>query len=186
MSKIDVENFLAYPPEFHALETVMRVQAVKRWHMLEVSRTQTLAEHSCNVALLAALIARTAPHSFFDAWTKVAYAALVHDVPESFTGDTPSHTKQYISGLSDLEDKVTPPAMKTVVSPDTKILIKMCDFADGIRFIRLHGVDLTARHAQVQIEAKLAEKFKEASGWKVEVYNFVYRHIMFYAYEKVE
>jgi hypothetical protein len=184
MSKIDVKDFLAYPPEFHALETVMRVQAVKRWHMLEVTRVQTLAEHSCNVALLAGLIARTAPHSFFDAWTKVAYAALVHDVPESFTGDAPSHTKRYINGLSELEDEITPSAMKTMVSPNTEILIKMCDLADGIRFIRLHGVDLTARHAQAQIEAKLNKKFKEASGWKTEVFKFVTSHIMFYAYEK--
>lgn len=186
MLKIDTSTFLAYPPEFHALEAIMRMQAVKRWHMIETTRVQTLAEHSCNVALLAGYIARTAPHSFFDAFTKVTFAALVHDIPESFTGDIPSHTKRFIKGIDDLEDAVTPPAMGVSCSLETVRMIKMCDLADGIRFIRLHGVDQTAFHAQQGLERQLSKKFEEANHWPVEVFDFVMKKLMIYTHEKVE
>ena len=181
-----LSEFLAYGEERHTLETVMRLHAVKRWHMIDTTRQQTLAEHSANVALLAMTIAGTAPINYFDTKVVVAAAALVHDIPEAFTGDIPTHTKRHLEGLDGLEEDVTPKELRIVISPATATLIKLCDLADGIRFIRLHGVDLTARHAQEGLEEQYVKKINFAIKefeWPEEVHSHVHKNLMFYAYE---
>lgn len=180
-------KFLAYGPERHAVETVMRLHAVKRWHMIDTTRQQTLAEHSANVALLAMMITRTAPINIhLDNHILMAAAALVHDVEEAFTGDIPSHTKRMISGLEVLENEIVHPAMIIQVNVDSSALIKLCDLADGIRFVRLHGVDLTAEHAKEGLEDQLLQRFHVAEHdleWPKHLLHHVKNHIMFYAYE---
>jgi hypothetical protein len=181
-----LSEFLAYGQERHALETVMRLHAVKRWHMIDTTRQQTLAEHSANVALLAMTIAKTAPVNTFDTHTVVGAAALVHDIPEAFTGDVPTHTKRHIDSLDDLEEIVTPKELSIPASPATIALIKLCDLADGIRFIRLHGVDLTARHAQEGLEEQYIKKINWAIKefeWSDNIHFHIHDNLMFYAYE---
>jgi hypothetical protein len=179
-------DFLAYNKDNQAVETVMRMHAVKRWHMIDTTRVQTLAEHSANVALLAMMIAKTAPIEWFDTFAVVAAAALVHDVPETFTGDIPSHTKRHLDDklLGDLENAVTHPVFNVEINHHTKRLIKLCDIADGIRFIRLHGVDLTAAHARAGLEKQLKEHLL-ASSWPPPLFSHVHRLITTYAYETV-
>lgn len=165
----------------------MRIQAVKRWHMIDTTRTQNLAEHSANVAMLAMLIALTAPIEFFDTYTYVGAVALVHDLPEAFTGDIPSHTKKLLGGVDALEKLVTPHSFILEARTSTVMLIKMCDIADGIRFIRLHGVDMTAAHAQEGLEEQILRIFDSATleyHWPVHVTKHVKDYIMFYAYER--
>lgn len=177
-------DYLAYEPEYHAVEAVMRLHSVKRWHMIDTTRVQTLAEHSANVATLALLIARTSPMHIFDDPMLVAAAALVHDLPEAFTGDIPTHTKRHIDGVGKLESLVTPPVLNIQVGDASRALIKLCDLADGIRFIRLHGVDLTARHARDGLEKQLKEKLHDLGDcWSEAVTLHVRKYIMFYAYE---
>lgn len=182
---LNIKPHLAYGPERHAVETVMRMQAVKRWHMIDTTRTQTLAEHSANVAMLAMLVAMNCPMFQFGPPAYIAMAALVHDMPEAFTGDIPTHTKKYLVGLNDLEDAVTHPNFSMKLTENVTALIKICDLVDGIRFIRLHGVDMTARHAREGIEAQLEKKFLEVKemGWADGVIQTVRRYVMFYAYE---
>jgi hypothetical protein len=173
-----LSEFLAYPQKFHALETVMRIQAVKRWHMIDTTRIQNLAEHTANVALLAMTIAKTAPINWFDAAAAVAAAALVHDIPESFTGDIPTHTKRHLS--------VTNPVFDFSVNDNSKCLIKLCDLADGIRFIRLHGVDMTAEHARSGLEEQYVIKLNYAVidlNWPESLHFHVHENLMMYAYE---
>jgi hypothetical protein len=180
-------KFLAYGPDRHAVETVMRLHSVKRWHMIDTTRQQTLAEHSANVALLALVVSRTAPINYFDTFAAVAAYALVHDVAESFTGDIPTHTKREISGVADLEEMVTHVAFDIRVNANTRRLVKLCDLADGIRFIRLHGVDLTAEHAKEGLEEQLLEKFTDAERdleWPEHLVAHVKNHLFFYAYER--
>lgn len=175
---------LAYGPDRHAVETVMRLHAVKRWHMIDTTRMQTLAEHSANVALLSMMIATTAPTHFFGDPTSVAAYSLVHDVAEAFTGDIPTHTKQRLQGIDELETQIIHPAFKVWCSDRGKILVKICDLADGIRFIRLHGVDATAIHARRGLEQQLEKKFDDITHtWDLDVVKFVRDIITFYAYE---
>lgn len=181
-----LSNFLAYPQKYHALEAIMRMQAVKRWHMIDTVRQQTLAEHSANVGLLAYYITLTSPHGSFESAADAMVYGMMHDIPESFTGDIPGHTKKFLTGLDSVEDTVTPSALKIAVPTNTKILVKLCDLADGIRFIRLHGIDVTSGHAQGQIEDQLANMFiytNEVLKWTEDTREHVRDKIMFYAYE---
>jgi 5'-deoxynucleotidase YfbR-like HD superfamily hydrolase len=177
------DEFYAYGKDRAGLEAVMRFHAVKRWHMIDTTRTQTLAEHSANVALLAYYLAATSPQMYFGPSQNVAALALIHDIPEVFTGDIPSHTKRHLAGLHALE-KAVAPRLFTLQAPEPiELLIKLCDLADGIRFIRLHGVDVTAKHAREGLEAQLEVKKEQAKSWTANVYKYVVPQIMFYAYE---
>ena len=182
----NVDYHFAYPREMHAVEAIMRMHSVKRWHMIDTTRQQTLAEHSANVAMLAMMIAATSPIFTFGDPAAIAAAALVHDVEECFTGDIPTLTKRSLTGLEGLEDKVTPAVFKLKMTGSSAALIKICDLADGIRFIRLHGVDATARHAREGLELQLRRRLDDADeklGWSESVLRHVRKQIMFYAYE---
>ena len=181
MSKI--HDHYAYPhdPE---IEAVMRFGSVKRWHMLDTTKTQSLAEHSGNVALLAHLIAHSAPGMFFGSSREATMYALMHDIGEVFTGDIPTPTKRHLMGLKAVEDKVIPYTFKWDTSDDIKMMVKLCDLADGIRFIRLHGVGATGRHAT----EGLIEQFDilvagAITKWPPEVLSHVVEKAWFYAYE---
>lgn len=181
-----LNKFLAYEPKRHALESVMRLQAVKRWHMIDTTRAQTLAEHSANVAMLVLLISKTAPINFFSGHAVIA--ALVHDLPEAFTGDIPSHTKKYLDGIHELEHATMNKVFDIDMNDHDRLLIKLCDLADGIRFIRLHGVDMTADHARDGLEAQMQVKFDKdivALEWPEHLVSHVKDHLVFYAYECV-
>lgn len=177
------QNHYAYGSELAAIETVMRFAAVKRWHMIDTTRQQTLAEHSANVAALAYLIAESLT-PFFGEPLKVSGTALLHDMTEVFTGDIPSHTKSRLTGVKELEDSVLPRPWKSEMDASTKMLIKLCDLADGIRFIRLHGVDVTAKHAQKGLEAQLVKWMNDAEQiWPEDICRMVNKFVHFYAYE---
>lgn len=171
-------------PEQPDIEAAMRFGSVKRWHMLDTVRIQTLAEHSGNVALLAMIIAYHAPGMYFGACGVVAATALVHDLPEVFTGDIPTPTKRHITGLDKMEDSLLTTLPRMGVSEDVKILIKICDLADGIRFIRLHGSGAIGQHAT----EGLIEQFdnwvaKGIQAWPPEVLSHVVEKAWFYAHE---
>lgn len=186
MSNNDKATHLAYGPDRHAVETVMRMHSVKRWHMIDTTRQQTLAEHSANVALLVMVIITNCPIFHFGDTAHTVMAALVHDAPEAFTGDVPTHTKKRIDGLYELEYWLTHPNFRVDTDKNGEALIKICDLADGIRFIRLHGVDMTARHAREGLEAQYQKKFDEARellGWPDNVIHVVRNIATFYAYE---
>lgn len=181
----NLNDFLAYGDDRHALETVMRLHAVKRWHMIDTTRQQTLAEHSANVAMLALMIARTFPQIFQNS-CRIAAFALTHDIPEAFTGDIPTHTKRHLSGLDELEARITPPVFQTEIDKNGMALVKLCDLADGIRFIRLHGVDLTARHARDGLAGQFHSKLADARielGWDFDSWTAIMKTLSFYAYE---
>jgi hypothetical protein len=183
MSQINNE-FYAYPPEYSMVEAVMRFQAVKRWHMIDTTRQQTLAEHSANVAALVYLLCTSCPEAYF-ATADATIAALFHDMPEVFTGDIPSLSKTHIDGLDELEHEVTPAIAKIVANSSSRLLIKLCDLADGIRFIRLHGVDITGTHAKTGLEEKFKSKLLDAREmWPEIVADHVQHYLTFYIYEK--
>lgn len=182
-------SFLAYGEEHHAVEAIMRMHSVKRWHMIDTTRQQTLAEHSSNVAVLVSLLVIQVAKKFayrlsgMDAGDMIL-AALTHDVVESFTGDIPTHTKKFLTGLGSMESRVLPDEFNILITDDVKLLIKLCDLADGIRFIRLHGVDMTATHARHGLEKQFGLKGTEAFDvWPSEVVHHILKTLSFYAYE---
>jgi 5'-deoxynucleotidase YfbR-like HD superfamily hydrolase len=182
-----IDGHYAYGRGNVLVEAVMRISAVKRWHMIDTTRTQTLAEHAANVGLLAYIIAGTSPRAFFGAPEEALECGILHDMPEVFLGDIPTHTKRWLSGgeLELAEQSITPRFLRSTPSPDLKQLIKICDLVDGIRFVRLHGVDMTAEHAMVGLEEQLHRAYATSrEKWPPEVWQNAYRKTHFYAYEQ--
>ena len=181
-----LNNFLVYGPENHAMESVLRMQSVTRWHMLETSGNQSLSAHSANVALLAMLIASTAPAFYFDPSSDVATAALTHDIAEVFTGDIPSHMKTHLSGLEEVEKAVTHPIFVVPVSPNTQALIKLCDMADAIRFIWKNATDATGEAVYESIYEQMIDKLAEYSQslkWPQHLSDHVLENLEKYCHE---
>ena len=190
MGQCDMSNkadHFAYDPAYNELEAVMRMHAVKRWHMIDTTRTQTLAEHSANVAMLAFVIVNSPPGAYFGSASQAAIYGLMHDIPEAFTGDIPTHTKRWFAPgvIDNIEAAVTPPSMVTTEIPgNVKELIKLCDLADGIRFIWSHGVDVTADHARKGLEKQYWERVTGMYlAWPESITWHVLKHTYFYAYE---
>lgn len=74
---------------------LFKIQHIKRWHMVEVSRQQTVAEHSFNVAVISG---KLSSHLNIPDSTRAAIltAALLHDAHEIAFGDFPTPSKQAI------------------------------------------------------------------------------------------
>ena len=175
----------AYPghPE---MEAIMRLSAVKRWHMIETRRTQTLAEHTANVALLGWYIAYRSPDAFFNP-AALAIAGLTHDLDEAFTGDLPTPTKSALGkqSLAEFAYSTLPKVFQQDLLPRTALLLKLCDLADGIRFVRSNGVDATSHHARIGLEKQLTTRLAEAKdSWPPEVTLHVLNNLLMYAYEE--
>lgn len=185
------EAFYAYRGECPVeLEVIMRLQSVKRWHMIDTTRQQTLAEHSANVSLLVWYIATTCPGLYFGPSQIVATQALMHDLDEVFIGDIPTHTKRasakLFGAVKDLGREVLSMSMQPDVSERTRLMIKAADLADGIRFIRLHGVGVTARHAREGLDKQftvLMDSMAE-SGIPADVIGHIRHLCKVYAYEQ--
>lgn len=186
-----MSNNQAHPEKYHAIEAVIRMSQVKRWHMVDTTRQQTLAEHTCNVAMLAMAIASTAPGMYFGSGAHVAAISLVHDVGEVFTGDVPTPTKRanpdVQNFLDELEFAHTPREFQYVATPSINWLVKMCDLADGIRFIRRYGHnDVIAKHAQVGLEAQIECLYKSPDpNIPEEVRKHVQHQLRHYIYEMI-
>ncbi|MBQ4055090.1 MAG: 5'-deoxynucleotidase [Clostridia bacterium] len=76
---------------------VFRQKYIRRWGLMRNLTTETLAEHSFEVAVTAhalALIGNSLFGRSYDA-DRTATLALFHDAPEVFTGDLPTPIKYY-------------------------------------------------------------------------------------------
>lgn len=65
---------------------------VPRWVIIPHSRPQSVAEHSYRVACIAMTMARELGWDRDD-WDLLAHLAVMHDIQEAETGDTPSTAK---------------------------------------------------------------------------------------------
>lgn len=168
MSKPHPHYAMPTDPE---IETVKRFSQVKRWHMIDTVRIQTLAEHSASVGLLAYIIAKTTPKMYFGSGAGMAVLGLLHDLPEVFTGDIPTPTKRYLTGLDVLEDQLLPSTFEEpYIEQRQGLLIKLCDLADGVRFLVTHSSGEIAAHALQGLETQLRDRFDLAyAEWPADV-----------------
>jgi len=153
------------------IQDIYRAHHVDRWQIVNVSRTQSLAEHSFNVAMIAREIAirigLTSHLADITEW------ALIHDLPEIATGDIASPLKVYMRNLGDGEDgveklesriskeyRVTKKAVRETVVND---IVKLADLIDGIRYLELYANKscIHARETLIGLRTKLQSKVAE-------------------------
>lgn len=122
------------------LKQMLYADSVKRWHLVDTSRNQTVAEHSFNVCLISQRILQILGMNQ-ESWIfgKTMVYALHHDIPEVIIGDIPTPTKHLLN-IDDLD-------LATILDPDSvtdvilvKEIVKMADLMDCIFFLKRYGV----------------------------------------------
>lgn len=120
----------------------LRLQYVKRWHVVHQTHDQSVAEHSINTAFIAReLAARLGlSHRIQDL---VTVAALFHDIDEVITGDIPGPFKRTI------------PEEVFGRSPEARVIVKLADMMETAWHAAVHGVTPHARQVAADCSADL-------------------------------
>ena len=125
-------------------DQVMKLSNIKRWGIVEMSRPQSVAEHSFNVAIICKVLAEKIGLCDGAQINLLAWA-LMHDLPEVVTGDIPSPLKQFRpTTFIDLEKEMFPKYdyLKQKISTDGLAhIVKVADYVDAIQFARKFCID---------------------------------------------
>lgn len=133
------------------IKDIYRSGHVKRWHIVNTHRQQTLAEHHYLVTMILFDIAPKIGLPLASDEGRVAVMwSLIHDLPEIFTGDMPTPMKMYLRGHMALNAyegaeagidenyNLTKAMAKASLAYD---LVKLCDIMEGILFLEAEAVD---------------------------------------------
>ena len=144
------------------IHDMMRAGSVKRFHIVNTTRIQTLAEHQYGVAILAGEIASRL-NLDTAAVASVMAAAIVHDVGECRSGDIPTPTKRRLrEKLGEPFDEVLDQFdVKIDKTPQVKAILKCADFLESMVFLMEHKV---GRHADVVMGDIMDDAFKYFAG----------------------
>ena len=119
-----------------------RVTGIKRWHMVETIRNQTVAEHSFNVAMLTVELLKGIDSAPVHA---IMVHALTHNFDEAITGDIAPQTKARLGVKSpDITVQGWGTFNKSIYSdtmPELSYrIVKLADSMEALMFIRQFGV----------------------------------------------
>lgn len=145
-----------------SFEEVMRLSNLKRWGIVEMSRSQSVAEHSYNVAMIAAYIVDRLPNEIRPAGLRetVVNWSLVHDLPELTTGDIPTPVKEEIGeALGKAERTLFPEIMsyKDSVGKLGLAICKVADLMEATQFANKFCVDSRKKEIIEEIIWKVEE-----------------------------
>ncbi len=97
---------------------VSRMKYISRWGLMRNSRTENIAEHSLEVAIITHLLCELRNRRFggnIDV-SRAVLAAVYHDVPEIITGDLPTPVKYYDPGIKSAYKRVEEAAVEKLLS----------------------------------------------------------------------
>lgn len=143
---------------------LLRMQDVKRWHTVNTSRTQSLADHSLSVLWIFMRLQQCAPEDISPLTAEQMVSVLAHDAAEVLMGDIPTPGKRMIdkylhdaglqSGLSigDVEESILgAPTQWGIISyrglvgkydldPAQEIALEVADLIEAYTFISQYGI----------------------------------------------
>jgi len=137
-----------------ALTTYEQLRAchVRRWHIVQTKREQTLAEHSFAVAVISGSLA-AAMHwgGLLHSERKLSLLqhSLSHDILEVRTGDMPTPFKRVLEQVAGkdvidraetLVDSDTAGTARTLANTQTDAIVKLADQIEAIFFLQDNGV----------------------------------------------
>lgn len=129
----------------------LRACHTKRWHIVQTHRTQTLAEHSFAVAVIAGSLAAACGYKglLHDRLRlQLLQTALSHDLIEVRTGDMPTPFKRVLERVGgagiveraeDLVDSDHSGAMRQSEGTEIETLVKLADQIEAIFFLQDNG-----------------------------------------------
>jgi 5'-deoxynucleotidase len=135
----------------------LRACHVRRWHIVQTSREQTLAEHSFAVAVIAGTLAAAMQYKglmHHSLQLRLLQHALAHDLIEVRTGDMPTPFKRFlekaggvgiVEKAEDLVDSDHTGAMRQVEGSEIETIVKLADQIEAIYFLQDNGVGAHAK-----------------------------------------
>lgn len=137
------------------VQEVMRLYGVKRWNMVEVSRPQSVAEHTFGVVTIAMHLAKVEELSDKDTCA-VIIAAQMHDIAECMTGDIPTPVKDRFPEIRKLEYDISFAGHKfRRFSEKVKNIVKKADMVEAFEYLRRFGVGQHSEVIQKELYAEL-------------------------------
>lgn len=125
---------------------LMSLSDVHRWNVIKTLRSQSVAEHSFNVAVIAReLMHRLRPSAGYMDLYNLLWWSLVHDAPETYTGDLDGKFKREhprVSGaVADAEHVEFPWLESDRHSAGEHVIaiVKLADRIEAIQFIDTWG-----------------------------------------------
>jgi 5'-deoxynucleotidase len=158
----------------------LRACHVRRWHIVQTTREQTLAEHSFAVSVIAGSLAARMR------WTGLLHPdkklmllqyALAHDLIEVRTGDMPTPFKKYlqmVGGLqildraNELVDAEQASVDRMVKGTEVEMFVKIADMVEAIFFLQDNGTGMHAENVLAELLYLLATL--------VDTYSKMYPH----------
>ena len=139
------------------IKTQMRLAHVRRWHIVQVDREQSVAEHTCRVQLLAQEIAERAGLDPVAMYKTIRWA-LWHDMPEVVLGDLPTPTKR--CGAFDTAERATSSTYRSILDltpPQVLWIVKAADLLEAAVYLEEHGRGPHAREVYTGICNSLSD-----------------------------
>ena len=143
----------------------LRASHISRWGIVQTAVRQNIAEHMYRVWLLTrdwGPIVGLSPDQQFLA----ERLALMHDLPEIRTGDapTPHKTTELKAHLAQIEQKIYPDlrALEDQADPATAALVKHCDTAESILFLRVNGLGTHAQQVCELLTQQMLDRLARA------------------------
>ena len=130
------------------LRQKLRASHVKRFHIVETTKQQNVAEHSYNVWVFAEAICDVLGAGTC-LYAQVTEYALHHDLPEVILGDVPTPSKMLVDMKrieTDIEPKSSPP------NNTVRDIVKLADVMDAVVFLAMYGV---GKHAALVREERV-------------------------------
>lgn len=158
----------------------LRLCHVKRWHIVQTHREQTVAEHSYAVAVIAGSLAAAMRWNglLHDGQRlRLLQWAMSHDMMEAKTGDMPTPFKRALEAVGgagivdkaeDWVDRDTAAAYRSIKGTEVEMIVKLADQIEAIFFLQDNGYGQHAievldglRHILSSMVNDIAPKFPE-------------------------
>ncbi len=137
----------------------LRLCDISRWGMVNISRPQSVAEHSFNVVVITEEICKR----FQLGYTETVEAILVavrHDFMEVLTGDVASPTKMRMMNWPEFERGCDADQYDQCKSgsPLSRAIVKCADYIEAAYYLKLYGVGQNAD----KVAGRVTQKFEGA------------------------
>lgn len=146
---------------------------VRRWNVVRTLRNQSVSEHAFNVVIIATDLEYRLPIVLPPTEKlRMMWWALIHDVPETLTGDIDGKFKrahpEVRAAVCEAEDIEFPwfAAYSKSVHPHSKAIVKLADRVEALRFIQDWGHGVRADDVYHENEKSL---FDEVIPWAASI-----------------